>query len=158
MKLPPTFPHIQFWQFWGLILLCLLMPLENLLHLQGVPLSAVDLLVWGLGAVLLLDCVLSKKFGSIWFPPLPAILLVLWVVLCAAISAITAKTSLSDFARHQGKESFQAVEYLIVGYLVFRNLIADRSHLQRLLWALGAATLGIMLVALFQTAIPLSCL
>ena len=152
MKLPRTFPRLQFWQFWGLISLCLLMPLENLLRLQGVPLSAVDLLVWGLGAVLLLDCVLAKKLGSIWFPPLPAILLVLWVVLCAAISAITAETSLSDFFRHQGKESFQAVEYLFVGYLVFRNLIADRNHLQQLLWALGAATLGIILVALFQTA------
>ena len=135
----------------GLHVLCIIMPIQLIDRSLGpVPLSVVDILVWGLAGLFLTRNIMAGTVRRIHLPPVPIWIFLGWVVI-SAIHSFDSSQGVGYFAKTQGKEIFQLTEYLFVAYILFRNNASDRDLIRRLVLITGAVTLCIVAYATVQT-------
>jgi hypothetical protein len=116
--------------------------------LGPIPLSIVDLLVWTLAGLFIIERYLSENLRQVRIPPLPVLLFVAWYAFAARFWPWS--SSVGDWVGHEGVELFQVVEYLIVGFILFDNLMEDDVRLRRSIVVLGTVLLAVTMVAVYQ--------
>ncbi|MFO7870589.1 MAG: O-antigen ligase family protein [Kiritimatiellia bacterium] len=105
----------------------------------GMYLSIVDPLIWITAALLALDVLITKRLRRIQYPP---VIMVLFVLL-AVLSIVRASAPFTAV-----KDAIQYVEYFVVGYILFADVIRTSGRLRRFVfWFLGISTVVIVLGA-----------
>ena len=131
----------------GLLLIIVLAPTQYAFDIRGAHLAPVDLAVWGVFALWLLDGLLDFKRFRVTSPPL----IMLLFPLLTALSAIKAANRFEA-----GKEIFQYCEYFGAAAILFSNRMGDRIFFRRLLFvflAMATLVVGCGLVQYFTPAL-----